>query len=63
MCRSVVAQEQGLLYPMATFETQDHGPEPPGSRTVRLEPGGFSVGGVGSLGRGFVEKWRQLPCE
>lgn len=23
----------------------------------------FSVGDVDSLGRGFVEKWRQLPSE
>jgi hypothetical protein len=33
----------------------------PGSRAPRLGPRTFRVGGVDSLGRGFVEKWRQLP--
>ena len=50
----MVVQKQGLLDPIATVETQRPWTEPPGSRAVRLGPRSFSIGGVDSLGRGFV---------
>ena len=50
----MVVQEQGLLDPIATVETQRPWTEPPGSRAPRLGPRTFSVGGVDSLGWSFV---------